>query len=118
MSVLKLLQVTTDGRSKLWKHNASSQLLTFGTSRKAKIVSIDNNVQSFESVIEYKNSEWHYISFSTKNEKTGVDLVIKPNMTIKLEASTLKFEIVGRELELLKILNRLNSPAINLNSLY
>ena len=63
MNALKLVQTTSDGRVKSWKLNPGVEVLTFGTSRKATINSIDKNVASFESVIEFRNSKWHYISF-------------------------------------------------------
>ena len=106
MSVLKLLQVTDDGRTKSWKRSASDELLTFGTSRKAKLFSIDETVHSFESVLEYRNSQWHYISFSTTNlitdEVHSADITIKQGTVIKLKGSTLKFELINNDLELLK----------------
>lgn len=107
MSVLKLSQITSDGRTKTWKYNGSAELLTFGSSRKAKIVSIDNSIQSYESAIEYRNSEWHYISFSTKD---NADRIITKDTVIKLDHSTLKFEVITKNLELLK-----NIEAINLS---
>lgn len=113
MSVLKLIQKTNDGRTKSWKHNGSSELLTFGTSRKAKMVSIDDNVQSFESVLEYRNSEWHYISFAINNDNSKLqssDIVLNQNTEISFKNSTLKFEVLNKKLELIK-----NIEAISLN---
>ncbi len=110
MSVLKLKQITDDGRTKSWKHSGSDELLTFGTSRKAKLSSIDKSVDSFESVLEYRNSEWHYITFSAKNEKMAADIVIKPDTVIQFRNSTLHFELVQKDLELIT-----NIEAIKLN---
>ena len=110
MSVLKLKQITDDGRTKSWKQSGSDELLTFGTSRKAKLSSIDQNVDSFESVLEYRNSEWHYITFAAKNEKMAADIVIKPDTVIQLRNSTLYFELVQKDLELIT-----NIEAIKLN---
>ncbi len=102
MSVLKLLQKTNDGRTKSWKLDGATEMLTFGTSRKAKILSIDNDVSSFESVIEYRNSEWHYISFSIDGKNKAADSLIQQGTEIKLNSSTLKFNLVVQNLELLK----------------
>lgn len=102
--------MTDDGRTKSWKHSGSDQLLTFGTSRKAKLSSIDKSVDSFESVLEYRDSEWHYISFSAKNDKTAADIVIKPDTVIQFRNSTLHFELVQKDLELIT-----NIEAIKLN---
>ncbi len=122
MSVLKLKQITDDGRTKSWKHSGSDELLTFGTSRKAKLSSIDKSVESFESVLEFRNSEWHYLSFSAKNgsqndsqngsqnDQVAADVVIRPDTVIKLKNSTLHFELVQKELELIR-----NIEAIKLN---
>lgn len=112
MSVLKLKQITEDGKIKSWKRSGSAELLTFGTSRKAKIVSIDKSVESFESVLEYRGSDWHYISFSAKcdSKAAAADIVIKDDTVIKFRNSTLHFEIADKKLELIK-----NIEAIKLN---
>lgn len=109
MHILKLQQTTSDGRTKTWKFNSSEKLFTFGTSRKADVLSIDDRVESFESALEYRNSEWHYITFSTKcssKDKTAnnhkADTIIKGATLIKLSNSSLKFEIISKELDLLK----------------
>ncbi|MBY0554099.1 AgmX/PglI C-terminal domain-containing protein [bacterium] len=107
MSTLKLVQTTNDGRVKSWKLSEGSDLLTFGCSRKADLNSIDNSLPSFESVIEYRDSQWHYISFTTKNEKA--DQLIESGTTIKLHASTLKFESFTKDLDILAGLDRINS---------
>ena len=105
MNALKLVQTTSDGRVKSWKLNPGVEVLTFGTSRKATINSIDKNVASFESVIEFRNSKWHYISFSMAD---NADLVINQDDTIKLSNSTLKFEVINKNLELHKNIEALN----------
>lgn len=107
MSVLKLKQITDDGRTKSWKHSSSDELLTFGTSRKAKLLSIDKNVESFESVLEFRSPDWHYISFSTKitdnsPEMDRADIVIKPGTVIKFRNSSLHFDIADKNMELIK----------------
>ena len=61
MGVLKLVQTTTDGRSKTWKLNNTSNVITIGNSRKANIGSIDKGLAQFEAAIEYRNSNWYYI---------------------------------------------------------
>jgi len=100
MSLLKLVQTTADGRTKCWKLSAGTELFTFGTSRKAKIISIDNDLENFESVFEFKNSKWHYINFSTKTK--SADTPIEDKSVIKLSNSTLKFNIINKDLDLKK----------------
>lgn len=107
MSTLKLVQTTNDGRVKSWKLSEGSDLLTFGCSRKADLNSIDNSVSSFESVIEYRNSEWHYISFDTNSQRA--DQLIESGTTIDLHSSTLKFEAFTKDLDILAGLDRINS---------
>lgn len=107
MSTLKLVQTTNDGRVKSWKLSAGSDMLTFGCSRKADLNSIDNSTSGFESVIEFRNSEWHYISFNTQVEKA--DLLVESGTTIKLHASTLKFETFTKDLDILAGLSQVNS---------
>jgi hypothetical protein len=95
MTALKIRQTTEDGRSKVWKISKPDSMLTFGTSRKARLVSIDSKSQAYQSVFEFRNREWHYISFDTSSEPA--DRVLTPGTVIKLAQSTLSFDIVEKQ---------------------
>ncbi|MEQ1723973.1 MAG: hypothetical protein ABL930_12415, partial [Pseudobdellovibrio sp.] len=107
MSTLKLIQTTNDGRVKTWKLTPTGEWITFGCSRKARLNSIDNSVPSFESVIEYRNSEWHYISFATESQNS--DVLIEQGQVISLQSSKLKFEFFTKKLDILASLNQIQS---------
>ena len=95
MTALKIKQTTEDGRSKVWKLSKPDTAVTFGTSRKARLVSIDSKSDAYQSVFEYRNREWHYISFNTGSEPA--DRVLKQGTVIKLAQSTLSFDIVEKQ---------------------
>lgn len=95
MTALKIRQTTDDGRSKVWKISKPDTSLTFGTSRKARLVSIDSLADSYQSVFEFRNKEWHYISFDTGKDQA--DQVITSNTVIKLAQSTLSFDVIEKQ---------------------
>lgn len=107
MSIMKLVQTNKDGRKKTWNINSTSNVTTFGTSRKANISSIDSTLDQFESVIEYRNSKWYYISFSIKNNPA--EFIINSGDEIKLNNSTLNFYIFNNELNILENLKNIQS---------
>ena len=105
MGVLKLVQTTTDGRSKTWKLNNTSNVITIGNSRKANIGSIDKGLAQFEAAIEYRNSNWYYISFSLNH--TPSEILIENGGTIHLANSTLNFEIINKNVNLFNSANEI-----------
>lgn len=106
MNSLRLTQVTNDGRIKTWRLNRASEVLTFGMSRKAKIISIDTNVESIESLIEFRDNNWHYINFKTDN--SPADRIINNDLTVQLKNSSLKFEVTHTRHSIIAGLDQLN----------
>ena len=94
MAALKIKQQTQDGRSKVWKISKPECTLTFGTSRKAKLVSIDQKSESFQSVFEFRDSHWHYISFDIGQHPA--DQILTSKTVIQLAQSTLSFDVVEK----------------------
>lgn len=95
MITLKIKQTTTDGRNKTWKITKKEDLLTFGTSRKAKLVSIDAKSEAYQSVLEFRDNQWHYISFAIDAENP--DTVIDSKTRVQLPDSELSFEVIKKE---------------------
>ncbi len=95
MRVLKLKQTTQDGRTKVWKVDSKTSLMTFGASRKADLVSIDVESQKYQSALEHRADGWHYISFDLKD--SNPDLKITKETLVHLTQSTLQFEIIEKE---------------------
>lgn len=83
MSVLKLKQTTASGATKVFKFDSKSTLKTFGTSRKANLLSIDPNAAKFEGAFEYRADGWHYISFDLKNPQPDLKLNSTTVITLK-----------------------------------
>lgn len=100
MISLRIRQVTKDGRSKVWKLTDQTHALTFGSSRKADISSIDAKAESFEGVIEFAKDQWHYITFNT-NTNTANNCIEK-NYSIELAQSTLHFDVFKKDEDVLK----------------
>lgn len=94
MTALKIKQTTHDGRTKVWKISKPDSILTFGTSRKAKIVSIDSKSESYQSAFEFRENKWHYISFGTGD--IPADVILKSDTVIKLAGSNLSFDVIEK----------------------
>ena len=84
MSVLKFKQTTDTGASKVFKLDSKSAVKTFGSSRKADLVSIDPNAEKFVGAFEYRhdeNQKWAKInntSLSARSEfKPTSDKIFK-----------------------------------------
>lgn len=116
MRVLKLKQTTQDGHTKHWKIDAKDHLYTFGTSRKAQIVSIDKATQKFHSAIEHRVDGWHYISFDLKDPNP--DLLITKETLVHLNQSTLQFELIDKEETLVANLDKLTTTGSEQKQIY
>ncbi len=91
MSVLKLKQITNSGASKVFKLDSKSGRKTFGSSRKADLVSIDLQAEKFDGAFEYRQDGWHFITFDVKNQNS--DVAINADTTINIHNSTLQFSV-------------------------
>lgn len=91
MSVLNFKQTLNSGTSKAFKIDSKSGMKTFGSSRKAGIVSIDKAAENFEGVFEHRADGWHFISFDVKNKTP--DLKIETGLSVQLKNSTFAFSV-------------------------
>ena len=107
MNILQLKQITTDGRTKVWKIHQKNTLMTFGTSRKSDLVSIDKNSPTFEAALEFRDDGWHFIQWSTQAE--NADLHITDKSQIQLNGSKLSFEVIQKEEFVQPLLNNYQS---------
>ncbi len=89
---LQIKQKTHDGRTKTWKVDPKSTLVTMGTSRKSDLVSIDRQSSTFDVAFEYRQDGWHFIQFGTQH--TQPDILIKNNDSYKLGESDLSFTTI------------------------
>jgi len=116
MRVLQLKQTTQDGRIKVWKVDSKSEMVTFGSSRKSNLVSIDSHSQKFHSVLEHRPDGWHYISFDLKD--SNPDLRITKETIIHLNQSTLQFELREKEEQLVRNFENLETSGSEKKQLY
>ncbi len=116
MRVLQLKQTTQDGRTKVWKVDSKSPLVTFGSSRKSNLVSIDTDSHKFHSVIEYRPDGWHYISFDLKD--SNPDLKITKETIVHLNQSTLQFELREKDETMMHDFENLKSAGSDKKQLY
>lgn len=116
MRVLQLKQTTQDGRTKVWKVDSKSTLVTFGSSRKSNLVSIDTESQKFHSVIEHRPDGWHYVSFDLKD--SNPDLRITKETIIHLNQSTLQFELREKDETLVRDFEKLETTGPEKQQLY
>lgn len=116
MSVLKLKQTTDTGASKVFKLDSKTLLRTFGSSRKADLVSIDPNADKFVGAFEYRTDGWHYISFEIKNNTP--DLKIESETTLQIKNSTLQFSVHETQEHLYNDFNDLKTTGIIEKQIY
>lgn len=116
MRVLKLKQTTQDGRNKVWKVDAKSNVVTFGSSRKADLVSIDSESQKFQSALEHRADGWHYVSFDMKD--SNPDLKITKETVVHLSQSTLQFELFEKEETIAQNFENLKTTGTEVKQLY
>lgn len=116
MRVLQLKQTTQDGRTKVWKVDSKSTMVTFGSSRKSNLVSIDSHSQKFHSVLEHRPDGWHYISFDLKD--SNPDLRITKETIIHLSQSTLQFELREKEEHLARSFENLKTSGGEKKQIY
>lgn len=95
MRVLVLKQKAADGRIRVWKLDSRSLIQTFGTSRKANLVSIDQEVSSYEAAFEYRTDGWHFISFDIKNSRP--DQKLEHSTILHFPKSTMSFEFIEKD---------------------
>lgn len=107
MSVLKLKQTTLNGETKVFKIDSKSSLKTFGTSRKANLVSIDPDSSRFEGAFEHRTDGWHFISFEISSKHS--DVKIEQNTTMQIRNSTFDFAIQDVNEHLYNDFDKLNS---------
>lgn len=95
MGILILKQTTKTGATKQWKIDSKSERLTFGTSRKANIVSIDPKHEAIQVVLQYRDQRWHFIRFST--QENSPDLLITDSTQVKVGDSSFTFKVIEFE---------------------
>ncbi len=116
MRVLKLKQTTNDGRTKMWKIDHKSPYQTFGSSRKASLVSIDDMTGAFDSAFEFREDGWHFITFETKS--AVADQRITADTVIELGKSKITFEIFEKDEDLLNSFENLETKGSLAKQIY
>ncbi len=107
MSVLKFKQTVSSGTSKVFRIDSKAGLKTFGSSRKANIISIDPAAENFDGVFEYRADGWHFVSFDIKNNKS--DSKIESGSTISIRNSQFSFTVQETKEHLYSDLTNLSS---------
>lgn len=92
---LILKQTTNDGRSKVWKLSQHKTRLSFGTSRKADLLSIDNEAEAFHAVFELRENQWYCITFNMND--VPACKAIENSLILSLPSSKISFEVHKRE---------------------
>jgi hypothetical protein len=89
MKQLFIEQHTTTGERKVWKLSGDKSQYTFGTSRTADIVSIDNSLESWEGIFEFRDGNWCYVSMNS----TSHTVENGPLTSVESETSEVKFKL-------------------------
>ncbi|MBC7467412.1 MAG: energy transducer TonB [Bdellovibrio sp.] len=106
MSVLKLKQTTLNGQTKVFKIDSKSTLKTFGTSRKANLISIDPDSSKFEGAFEHREDGWHFITFDLASKRS--DIKIESNTSLQIKNSSFDFAIQNVQEHLYTDFEKLN----------
>jgi hypothetical protein len=112
---LTVRQTTIDGRTKMWKLSQRNPRISFGTSRKADLLSIDSSADTFHAVLEFKTGQWHCITFKVSDVKAKQ--LVTNDFSLKLEHSRLEFEVQKKQsfvLEKLQSINLIGAEQKNL----
>lgn len=112
---LILKQTTDDGRAKVWKLSQHKSRLSFGSSRKADLVSIDEKAEAFHAVFELRDNQWYCITFGITDEPACKP--VQNSLTISLPGSKLNFEVHSREAFVHEKLHHLNLTGTEQKSL-
>ncbi|MCC2678011.1 MAG: hypothetical protein K0R29_587 [Pseudobdellovibrio sp.] len=112
---LILKQTTHDGRSKVWKLSQHKTRMSFGSSRKADLLSIDETAEAFHAVFELRDSQWYCITFGISDEPACKP--VQNSLNITLPNSKLSFEVHTREAFIHEQLHTLTSTGTDHRSL-
>jgi hypothetical protein len=112
---LTLRQTTNDGRSKMWKISKHKTRISFGTSRKADLISIDNQAEPFHAVFELRDGQWFCITFNVKD--VPACRPVENTTQLTLPSSSLSFVVHKRESFIHEKLHTLNSSGTEQKSL-
>lgn len=107
MNSLKLTQVTNDGRKKIWRLSNANSPVTFGTSRKANLISIDNEIEAYQLAFELVQNTWRCINFDIKSPHPNLTLHEKNE--IKLKNSIVYIEVIQKNPFILKQLDQIQT---------
>lgn len=92
MGILKIKQIAKNGSVKNWKIDSKAEQLTFGTSRKADLVSIDPSHSPIQGVLQFKNNKWSFSQFDLNNQYP--QKYIDGSCEVPFENSELRFEVI------------------------
>lgn len=94
MGILQIKQKNKKGQSKVWKVDSKQKRVTFGTSRKSNMSSIDPTHSPFQAVFEYSNDKWHLIQFDADCKNPSVE--ISDQFQYDFANSTLYFHMIEK----------------------
>lgn len=94
MGILQIKQITKKGHSKVWKIDSKQKLVTFGTSRKINMSSIDPSHSPFQAVFENKNNKWFFIQFDNHCKNPCIE--ITDAFKYEFENSCLEFKMIEK----------------------
>ncbi|MBL7542499.1 MAG: AgmX/PglI C-terminal domain-containing protein [Bdellovibrionaceae bacterium] len=102
MKQLFIEQYTKTGEKKVWKLSGDRGQYTFGSSRTADIVSIDQSVELWEGVFEFRNDTWNYVSLNSKSFKADTRPFEFQDSKgeVFFKASHMKLSIISKNVEL------------------
>jgi hypothetical protein len=105
MQALIVRQSLKNGTIKTTKLRPEQKTHTFGSSRLADIISVSNETQGIQGVIEYKNGNWWYVDLDLQEsfkQATSPTFRILKESTLKVGNCTLDFIPVHKEEDLFK----------------
>ncbi len=114
MMTLLIKQSLKNGSSKSWRLRSAQDPQTFGSSRLAKLISINPTSEGIEGVFEFKNGTWFFHHLNFKNLQTDQSPTVEIKSEIKLifGESEIVLSPIHREENLMQKLEQIRTTGL------
>lgn len=97
MKTLLVRQVTTDGRSRTWRLRPNMSPSTLGSSRKARLSSLDQKSHGIEGVFEFRDNRWYWVSMTSCSSNVDPAQTLKNEDVIRMGQSQIHIALHEKE---------------------
>lgn len=105
MTELVLKQKHKSGLTRSWRLKPNNKFYSFGTSRFADLISIDNNTEGISYLFLYNNDKWEIISVKT-SDLTEYKIIADKQTKLELKSSFIEITPIDKADNLIEKLNK------------